>query len=172
MLNWLRFRYIAIVIIFIAGCAAGTAQQPSQASIDFDEIKSAKADCDFKAQQFTSLKRECIASKDPACVAKLELLASEMQHDFDSLLGKSIHLSSPSVNSDMRPLANTSAAICGERACRATLETADTYSAIGDKENAKRVYREVIASFTGTIYTGFVKKAEFALEDLKAAQQK
>ena len=147
MLNWLRFCCISIVIIFLAGCATGTEQQPSQSSIDYNEIKSAKEDYDFKAQQFTSLKRECIASKDPACVAKLELLASEMQHDLGSLLGKSIYLSS------------TSAAICGEQACRATLETADTYSSIGDKENAKRVYREVITSFTGTVYTGFVKKA-------------
>lgn len=162
MLSWLKFCCVAITIVALSGCAPAGIQQRSQASIELDQIDSAKRDCDAKAQQFDSLKRECIASKDPACVARLEQLASEMQQDSSFLLGKATYSS----NFNIGNVASLATRICGEQACRSKLETGDAYANIGDKENAKRVYRYVITTFTGTVYTGFVKKAEFALEDL------
>ncbi len=176
MLNWLKFHYFTMAIIFLAVCAMGTAQQQPAYGYDSQqelshavtETQYASEDCDSKAQQFTSLKHECIMSGDPACLAKLERLASGMQLDLDTILKYyQIITYNASVNWNPAPFASMCATHCGEQACRAALETADTYSTIGDDENAKKVYRNVITSFTGTAYTGFVKKAEFALEDLK-----
>lgn len=41
------------------------------------------------------------------------------------------------------------------------------YAKLGDKDKAKEMYRNVVISYTGTAYRSFVKRAEFALEDLK-----
>lgn len=41
------------------------------------------------------------------------------------------------------------------------------YAKLGDKDKAKEMYRNVVVSYTGTAYRSYVKKAEFALDDLK-----
>lgn len=41
------------------------------------------------------------------------------------------------------------------------------YAKLGEKDKAKEMYRKVIVIYTGTAYKSYVKKAEFALEDLK-----
>lgn len=47
------------------------------------------------------------------------------------------------------------------------LECAQYYARTGDKERAKKLYREIITNFVGDDYKSQVKKAEFGLEDLK-----
>ena len=169
MVKWLKFSYITMTIIFLTGCVSvDDKQRRSQNVIELNDITSHKSDCDSKAEQFDLLKRECIMSRDLNCVTKLERLAFEMHQDANFLSGKAIY----SNYHDFENMAYTATMICGQHACRTTLETADVYFSLGDKENAKRLYREVITTFTGTAYAGFVKKAEFALEDLKAVQRK
>jgi len=41
------------------------------------------------------------------------------------------------------------------------------YSELGERDKAKEMYRSVVINYTGTAYRSYVKKAEFALEDLK-----
>ena len=41
------------------------------------------------------------------------------------------------------------------------------YSKLGERDKAKEMYRDVVVNYTGTAYRSYVKKAEFALEDLK-----
>jgi len=47
------------------------------------------------------------------------------------------------------------------------VNTGKYYALLGDKINAKKLFRDVIVRFTGTNYKSQVKEAEFGLEDLK-----
>lgn len=48
------------------------------------------------------------------------------------------------------------------------VKTADYLAKVGEKEQAKMLYRNIITIYTGSAYKSEVKKAEFGLEDLKA----
>ncbi|MGO9021024.1 MAG: hypothetical protein ACLQVJ_21990 [Syntrophobacteraceae bacterium] len=57
-----------------------------------------------------------------------------------------------------------------QTACIILLNTAKTFAVTGgkaNKENAKQLYRTVITTYVGFNYTGYVKQAEFGLQDLK-----
>ncbi len=55
---------------------------------------------------------------------------------------------------------------CGKIACLLLLTTAGLYAEYDDKNIAKILYRNIIVSYTGFIYQGYVRRAQFALSDL------
>jgi hypothetical protein len=51
------------------------------------------------------------------------------------------------------------------------LSLGEMYTEMGQKEKAKQVYRSIITDYTGSAYASSVKKAEFALDDLKESME-
>lgn len=47
------------------------------------------------------------------------------------------------------------------------LSTGKYAAELGKKEDAKQIFRDIVTNFTGEAYKSQVKKAEFALQDLK-----
>ena len=149
----------------MAACAAPQTNQPSSFGSAFDIIKKSKEQCDNYANDFKKQKQICAYGADSECISVLEALAKNMEHCSEDIASGGILAS----NYDLKRFALTANAICGTQACQAMLETGDAYVRVGDKGKAKRVYREIITTFTGEAYIGYAKKAEFALEDLKDA---
>jgi|GEM_PF-4449130 len=52
-----------------------------------------------------------------------------------------------------------------------TIEIGNAYAKLGDSDSAQKLYRGVITTYVGTAYRSQVKKAEFALEDLRDSRR-
>ncbi|MFA4935501.1 MAG: hypothetical protein WC568_06665 [Candidatus Methanoperedens sp.] len=54
-----------------------------------------------------------------------------------------------------------------EASAEMKLRIGQMYVNLGEKDKAKQMFRSIIINYTGSAYKPYVKKAEFALEDLK-----
>lgn len=67
---------------------------------------------------------------------------------------------------------DTAYGLTSQIACLSLLETGDRYRKAGDLVTSKEIYRRIITTYTGTMFQGNVKRAEFGLEDIKSAEEK
>lgn len=106
-------------------------------------------------------------NKDPISSAKTMAAASIMVSDLAGIYwNESVGLGKKAYSYAANVMAESSVML-GKAACEMLIDSGKHAEKAGDKQLAKDLYRKIVIEYQGQTYKGFVKMAEFALEDLK-----
>lgn len=140
-------------------------------------IKAASSARDSDVAEFTRTKNACASNAGTACAEKLAVIARQIENYGHAIREEELkeklneaRFGVTQIGLELQSLAIQEWGICGEEACKDTVEAASMYASHGNKANAKKLYRHVVVTFTGDDYKGCVRRAEFGLQDLKEAK--
>lgn len=163
---------VSIMFIFLAGCAMFKIPGPTTDDVNKRLWGNAARVTELHGQQ----RRAIVEGADESAVvwpvtesaihiSDLHSFCPQLQYrgvGYGSMAYTAAYTSIQAYSSCM----DTYAKAVSEQA-EMMLALGDYYLARGKVEKAKETYRNVILTYTGDIYRTYVKRAEFALEDMK-----
>jgi hypothetical protein len=170
--------WLLLCLVLLCSCAAGTTStnytgpyNPGQSDprhgcnwfeAAYKEAVALSDQCEeIKAQCKSSGKKELLPNLLSACQA-LDSKSNEIYAKW-----RQVPFSYKGIGRVEYDMGQTAHEYASQAACVQIIDTAQLHAQAGQKDIAKQLYRQIITNYTGNMYKGFVKKAEFGLEDLK-----
>jgi thiaminase len=130
-----------------------------------------KSLCSQKRDSFDEINSSYEAHKDRKKLNELHKVAEDVE-DVAASKYREMEYCQATGNKYCRDMAMIAYKYCVPRALDALLITAQAYVDSGSYEVPKKIYRDIITTYTGPVWQSYVKKAEFGLEDLKETESK